>query len=64
MNKIPSKPPPDAAKAESRLRGHIGHLTKQEETAFAEFKSICAKEGLYQPARPGSKPSHDDATLM
>ena len=31
-------PPADAAKAETRLKGHLGHLTKEEESAFEEFK--------------------------
>ena len=57
-------PPPDAAKAETRLRGHLGHLTSKEEAAFTAFKELCASEGFYTPATPESKASHDDGTLM
>ena len=68
MERVPSKqqgaPPPEAAKAETRLKGHIGHLTKEQEAAFTEFKKICVKEGLYKPETATSKPSIDDATLM
>ena len=57
-------PPADAAKAETRLRGHLGHLTPKEEASFITFKQLCAKEGFYTPATPDSKASHDDGTLM
>ena len=57
-------PPADAAKAETRLKGHLGYLTKEEESAFEEFKKLCLKEGLYRPAIAEAKASHDDGTLM
>ena len=57
-------PAADAAKAETRLKGHLGHLTPDEITAFTAFKELCIKEGLYKPATAESKSSHDDGTLM
>ena len=57
-------PPPDAAKAETRLKGHIGHFTPAEESAFEDFKKLCAKEGYYTPLTATTKASHDDGTLM
>lgn len=41
--------------------GHLGHLTADEETAFAHFKTYLAERGLYQPGPP---PSHDDTVLL
>ena len=57
-------PPADAAKAETRLKGHLGHLTKEEESAFEAFKNLSIKEGFYTPATAETKASHDDGTLM
>lgn len=57
-------PPPDAAKAETRLKGHIGHFTPAEESAFEAFKKVCAKEGYYTPLTATTKASHDDGTLI
>lgn len=57
-------PPPGAANAETRLRGHIGHFTPAEESAFEDFKKLCAKEGYYTLPTANEKASHDDATLM
>lgn len=57
-------PSAEAASSESRLKGHLGHLTKQEESAFEQFKNLCAKEGYYTPASLDQKASHDDGTLM
>ncbi len=57
-------PPAEAASPETRLRGHLGHLTPQEDTAFDEFKTLAAKEGFYKPATDITKASHDDGTLM
>lgn len=64
LEKQQGQPPPDAAKPETRLAGHIGHLTTQEQSALTAFKALCQKEGLYKPASDGSKASHDDGTLM
>lgn len=47
--------------------GQLGHLTPEQEAAFAEFKQLCAEKGLYTPAEEGEhgKPaSHDDILLM
>ena len=57
-------PPPDSAKPEIRLKGHIGHLTPEEESAFVEFKKLCANQGYYTPRTSDTKASHDDGTLM
>lgn len=57
-------PPAEAASAETRLKGHLGHLTTQEESAFEDFKELAAKEGFYKTATDSTKASHDDGTLM
>lgn len=57
-------PPPEAAKAETRLKGHLGHLTAEEESAFNQFKNLCAKGGFYTPRTADGKASHDDGTLV
>ena len=57
-------PPAEAAKAETRLKGHLGHLTPEEEKAFEQFKKISVKEGFYIPAAGEARASHDDGTLM
>lgn len=57
-------PPAEAASAEARLKGHLGHLTTGEESAFEEFRKLAAKEGLYTPATDVKKASHDDGTLI
>lgn len=57
-------PPAEAAKAESRLKGHLGHLTPDEEKSFEEFKLLCAKEGYYKLATDDTRATHDDGTLM
>ena len=64
LDKPLSRPPPDSATAESRLKSHLGHLTAAEEKAFTEFKDICAKAELYVHSQAGTKASHDDATLV
>ena len=64
LDKQQSRPPPDAAKTEVRLAGHIGHLTAQEESALTEFKGLGEKAGLFQPATSETRASHDDGTLM
>ena len=57
-------PPPEAAKAETRLTGHIGHFTAAEESAFEQFKKLIAKDGYYTPPTATAGASHDDGTLM
>jgi len=57
-------PPAEAASAETRLKGHLGHLTPQEESALEDFKKLAAKEGFYKLATDSTKASHDDGTLM
>lgn len=57
-------PPAEAASAETRLKGHVGHLTTQEESALTQFKQLSAKQGFYTPATDTKKASHDDGTLV
>ena len=68
MNRVPSyqsRPlPADAADAETRLKGHVGHLTPEEASAFDNFRKLAAKEGFYTPAAANQKASHDDGTLV
>lgn len=64
MNGLVGPPPPEAANAETMLKGHIGHFTPEEESAFDEFKKLCAKDGYYTPETANAKASHDDGTLM
>lgn len=68
MEEVPAEqhgpPPAEAASAESWLKGHVGHLTAQEESSFEAFKKLAAKEGFYTPAADNKNASHDDGTLM
>ncbi|KAI4209131.1 MAG: hypothetical protein LQ351_007912 [Letrouitia transgressa] len=65
MEEPPSGPPPASASLEeTRLKGHIGHLTRSEEKALVEFKKICAEKGFYTPESESALPSHDDGTLV
>lgn len=65
MAEPPAGPPPASASSEqSRLKGHLGHLTKHEEVALEEFKKISAERGLYQPETNTQRASHDDGTLV
>lgn len=57
-------PPAEAASAETRLQGHLGHLTAQEESALAEFKRLAATAGFYKPITDQGQASHDDGTLV
>ncbi len=41
--------------------GHVGFLSAEEATAFAEFKAFLTEQGAYEPGPP---PSHDDPTLL
>lgn len=60
----PGPPPPSASLEHTRLKGHIGHLTPEEEAAFAAFKQLCADQGFYKPDDGVEQASHDDGTLM
>ena len=60
----PGPSPTSASLAQSRLQGHLGHLTPQEEAALVAFKSLCAEQGLYHPPNGLVKASHDDGTLV
>ncbi|KAL8650655.1 MAG: hypothetical protein Q9210_003702 [Variospora velana] len=65
MAEPPSGPPPPSASSEqTRLRGHIGHLTRQEEAALRDFKTLSAEQGLYRPETNTHRASHDDGTLV
>lgn len=64
MNDLVGPPPPEASNAETMLKGHIGHFTREEASAFEEFKKLCAKEGYYTPHTADGKASHDDGTLV
>ncbi|KAL8696629.1 MAG: hypothetical protein Q9224_002696 [Gallowayella concinna] len=65
MAEPPTGPPPASASSEqSRLKGHLGHLTRQEEAALGDFKKLCADQGLYRPESNTQRASHDDGTLM
>ncbi|KIN00216.1 hypothetical protein OIDMADRAFT_125307 [Oidiodendron maius Zn] len=46
-------------------RGHLGHLTPEEEEALNNFKALCQENGYYSPGNGDSEPpSHDDATML
>ena len=57
-------PPPSASTEQSRLQGHLGHLTLAEEKALVEFKKLSATQGYYQPETNTTRASHDDGTLV
>ena len=44
--------------------GHLGHLTADQESALVDFKELCAKTGLYKPAKDGNEASHDDGAML
>lgn len=47
------------------LSGHQGHLSPDQQHAFAAFKQIAQAAGLYTPAERGSAfASHDEPTLL
>ncbi|KAL8689622.1 MAG: hypothetical protein Q9218_004748 [Villophora microphyllina] len=61
----PTGPPPASASSEqSRLTGHLGHLTRQEDAALTEFKKLSASQGFYHPETSTQRASHDDGTLI
>ncbi|KAI9053177.1 hypothetical protein LZ554_003443 [Drepanopeziza brunnea f. sp. 'monogermtubi'] len=45
-------------------RGHLGHLTNEEQAAFRDFKIVCQEKGYYRPATANEVETHDDATLL
>ncbi|KAL8998608.1 MAG: hypothetical protein Q9169_002359 [Polycauliona sp. 2 TL-2023] len=64
MAEPPTGPPPaSAASEQSRLKGHLGHLTPQEEAALSDFKKLAADKGIYRPETDTQRASHDDGTL-
>ncbi|RPB26219.1 CRAL/TRIO domain-containing protein [Terfezia boudieri ATCC MYA-4762] len=46
------------------FEGQLGHLTPDQEKAFAEFKQLCAEKGIYTPAEAGKPASHDDIFMI
>ncbi|KAI0700073.1 CRAL/TRIO domain-containing protein [Cytidiella melzeri] len=46
------------------LAGHLGHLTEAQQDAFAIFHENLSKAKLYTPESEGSRPSHDEPTLL
>ncbi|KAL5501518.1 hypothetical protein ACEPAH_8778 [Sanghuangporus vaninii] len=50
-------------KVRRSFKGHLGHLTPEQEQALETFKEILGNAGLYTPATETSRASHDDATL-
>jgi hypothetical protein len=46
-------------------RGHLGHLSPEEEEALTDFKLLCEQNGYYSPGNGSTEaPSHEDATLL
>ncbi|TAQ91596.1 hypothetical protein B7494_g109 [Chlorociboria aeruginascens] len=45
-------------------QGHLGHLTDAEETAFQQFKTLCAEKGYYKAGEGDDIATHEDATLL
>ncbi|KAK9234522.1 CRAL/TRIO domain-containing protein [Lipomyces kononenkoae] len=46
-------------------RGHLGHLSSDEEEALSTFKELCIENGLYDPISAGGEFCHrDDALLL
>jgi len=45
-------------------RGHLGHLTPDEEASFKNFKIFCEEKGSYHPGEGDKPATHDDATLL
>lgn len=48
------------------LAGHLGHLTEEQQKAFAAFKERLAQQKLYIPSFTSDDqlPSHDEPTLL
>ena len=69
LSKVPSiqkhgPPSAEAAAIETRLAGHLAHLTDGEQKALDDFKKISAEKGFYTPPTANAKASHDDGTLV
>ncbi|GAA5889158.1 hypothetical protein JCM16303_006410, partial [Sporobolomyces ruberrimus] len=47
-----------------QLTGHLGHLTKEQETTLKEFQIKLKEGGYYSPAEGNNEASHDDVTLV
>jgi hypothetical protein len=46
-------------------RGHIGHMTLEEEAALNAFRELCSKEGLIKPSDYADEYGiHNDATML
>jgi hypothetical protein len=46
-------------------RGHLGHLTPEEEESLKQFKVLCENNGYYSPGNGTTvPPSHEDATML
>lgn len=59
----PSEPLNDASTSTlDPLAGQIGHLSKEQEAKFAEFKAACEKDGIYTPGK-GRSTLNDVALL-
>ena len=46
------------------LSGHLGHLSPEQEQAFARFKDILHSAHLYSPSSDTAPASHDDPTVL
>lgn len=56
---------PTSTVAVDVLAGHIGHLTQAQQEVFALFHENLTQAKLYRPgAEDGSRPSHDEPTLL
>lgn len=46
-------------------QGHFGHLSPDEEAAFAKFKKLCEDKGYYKPGDGGDEVAAlEDPTLL
>lgn len=46
------------------LSGHLGHLSPDQERAFASLKDILHNAHLYSPSTDTAPASHDDPTVL
>ena len=47
------------------LKGHLHHLTEEQEGKLTEFKKLCEEKGYYTPASgEEKKASHTDETML